>query len=114
MSKQKIETGKWCLFMGGNYTIYKLLENNRVILNPEIEGEMTETDISSIFIPLTEEDNYGVKVLKYRYFSLKEHLLHADSEMLQNPNQYSAISVNELSKQISDVEICLNMVGVFL
>ena len=57
-------------------------------------------------------ENYGIQILKARYFSLKEKHMVANEEMLAYPNQHSAETMSETKKMMDQIKDSLLVLGV--
>jgi len=57
-------------------------------------------------------ENYGVQILKARFYSLKEKNMKANEEMLDNPNQYSDNCYSETKVLMDEIKHSLTVLGI--
>lgn len=57
-------------------------------------------------------ENYGIQILKARYYSLKEKWMVANEEMISYPNEYSANAYNQANALMEEVRDCLSKLNV--
>lgn len=55
---------------------------------------------------------YGIEILKTKYYSLKEKWMKAEEEMNESPNQYSAQQLDFFYPKMEQVKECLKKLGV--